>query len=262
MTKYEEYKNKINDIQYIFLSGTLDLIDCQYVLTLIYESIFTISHDLVFDIKNVFSKIELNDELPEQNDITDVNTYLQLFWAITRDINNYNTILDATKKRMESVLTALEAAMDAEEAINLEEVKEEKNVVQKEIILNNPLTNNCVENCASCSTPCTITAIKDVKPVDNKIKTTEILNIQDNVNSVKNSPLSTSNLFNKNYLKDYFIHNNILKNECSICGLVEWQNNYLQMHLDFIDGDYRNQNLSNVRLLCPNCYSQIGHAYE
>lgn len=48
------------------------------------------------------------------------------------------------------------------------------------------------------------------------------------------------------------IHNG----KCSICSISNWQNKELTLQIDHIDGDRKNNNLSNLRLLCPNCHSQ------
>lgn len=47
------------------------------------------------------------------------------------------------------------------------------------------------------------------------------------------------------------------KNECAICGLKStWNNKPITLQLDHIDGDNKNNLVSNLRLLCPNCHSQ------
>lgn len=74
-------------------------------------------------------------------------------------------------------------------------------------------------------------------------------------------PPRDSNSFiirNKNYLYEYIRAKKLLPYECSICGLVEWQNEPLKLELDSLDGIYSNTNLNNLRFLCPNCYSQVG----
>jgi hypothetical protein len=43
---------------------------------------------------------------------------------------------------------------------------------------------------------------------------------------------------------------------CDICGLSDWQNKPITLHLDHINGDSDNNQISNTRLLCPNCHSQ------
>jgi transposase len=44
---------------------------------------------------------------------------------------------------------------------------------------------------------------------------------------------------------------------CTTCGLgPEWNGKPLTLELDHIDGDRLNNELSNLRLLCPNCHAQ------
>ncbi len=41
---------------------------------------------------------------------------------------------------------------------------------------------------------------------------------------------------------------------CNECGLGEWRGKKLSLELDHIDGNPRNNNRTNLRLLCPNCH--------
>lgn len=66
-------------------------------------------------------------------------------------------------------------------------------------------------------------------------------------------------IHNKKYLEEFIRRKNLLPYQCNICGLSEWQNEPLQLELDSLDGIYNNLNLNNLRFLCPNCYSQVGH---
>lgn len=43
---------------------------------------------------------------------------------------------------------------------------------------------------------------------------------------------------------------------CQRCGLTEWLGSPLTIEVDHIDGNKRNNNFSNLTLLCPNCHSQ------
>ena len=43
---------------------------------------------------------------------------------------------------------------------------------------------------------------------------------------------------------------------CLICGISEWQNKKIKLHLDHIDGNHDNSKRENLRLICPNCHSQ------
>lgn len=44
--------------------------------------------------------------------------------------------------------------------------------------------------------------------------------------------------------------------KCLLCGINEWDNKPLKLHLDHIDGNKKNNKRKNLRFLCPNCHSQ------
>ncbi len=44
--------------------------------------------------------------------------------------------------------------------------------------------------------------------------------------------------------------------KCEQCGLVDWQDKSISLHVDHIDGNSDNNLPYNIRLLCPNCHSQ------
>ena len=48
----------------------------------------------------------------------------------------------------------------------------------------------------------------------------------------------------------------IFQHQCSKCLLLEWQDQPIPLELDHIDGDHSNNQLENLRLLCPNCHAQ------
>ena len=58
-------------------------------------------------------------------------------------------------------------------------------------------------------------------------------------------------------LKKRLIKENVLKDECSICGWNEKfeKSSFSSCELDHIDGNSFNHSLSNLRLLCPNHHS-------
>lgn len=56
-------------------------------------------------------------------------------------------------------------------------------------------------------------------------------------------------------LKNHFLFHN--PNKCAICGLSKWQDKDITLVLDHIDGNPENDNPSNLRLICPNCDSQL-----
>lgn len=69
-----------------------------------------------------------------------------------------------------------------------------------------------------------------------------------------------SNYVNKTELsKSDFKKYKMCNNEyfCVLCNVTnEWNGKPLSLHVDHIDGDRDNNNVKNLRLLCPNCHSQ------
>lgn len=60
----------------------------------------------------------------------------------------------------------------------------------------------------------------------------------------------------RNCIRDYILEKQNFK--CSICGLeCSWSNKPLNLILDHIDGDASNNKEENLRLICPNCDSQL-----
>jgi len=57
-------------------------------------------------------------------------------------------------------------------------------------------------------------------------------------------------------LKNKLIKANLLEYKCSICTISNWNTEFIALELDHIDGNNKNNNLINLRLLCPNCHSQ------
>lgn len=56
-------------------------------------------------------------------------------------------------------------------------------------------------------------------------------------------------------LKNKLIKENIFEEKCSECNLEMWQGVKIPLELDHIDGQPFNNELSNLRLLCPNCHA-------
>ena len=62
----------------------------------------------------------------------------------------------------------------------------------------------------------------------------------------------------RKHLKRRLLTNGILKNECSICNLGnEWNGKPIVMRLDHINGDSTDHRKENLRMVCPNCDSQL-----
>jgi len=46
------------------------------------------------------------------------------------------------------------------------------------------------------------------------------------------------------------------KYECAICGLSDWLGSPITLHVDHKNGKSNDNQLSNLRFLCPNCHQQ------
>ncbi|MGI0058755.1 MAG: HNH endonuclease [Nitrosotalea sp.] len=57
-------------------------------------------------------------------------------------------------------------------------------------------------------------------------------------------------------LKERLVKEGLLINQCCFCGISDWLDQPLSLHLDHIDGSNTNNLITNLRLLCPNCHSQ------
>jgi hypothetical protein len=56
-------------------------------------------------------------------------------------------------------------------------------------------------------------------------------------------------------LRKYLHHYELKEYCCEHCGITEWNGQHLTLELDHIDGNRINNELSNLRWLCPNCHS-------
>ncbi len=64
--------------------------------------------------------------------------------------------------------------------------------------------------------------------------------------------------FNRTHLKRRLLQEGVLRNGCLVCGLgPEWEGQRLVLVLDHINGVADDHRLSNLRLVCPNCASQL-----
>lgn len=56
-------------------------------------------------------------------------------------------------------------------------------------------------------------------------------------------------------LKIRLIKAGIKEEKCERCGNTEWLGSTIPLELHHIDGNHKNNNLSNLQLLCPNCHA-------
>lgn len=57
-------------------------------------------------------------------------------------------------------------------------------------------------------------------------------------------------------LKLKLLKEGIKNHQCEICKITEWMGKPVPVELDHIDGNRYNNDLSNLRVLCPNCHAQ------
>lgn len=91
--------------------------------------------------------------------------------------------------------------------------------------------------------------IKKIKEtIKNKIKLPR--NIEEYLNENK--------LINKDTIKKKLISEGIFEEKCSECNIGnKWNGRNLLMQIDHINGIHNDNRLSNLRLLCANCLSQV-----
>lgn len=63
-----------------------------------------------------------------------------------------------------------------------------------------------------------------------------------------------SGKFSEKTAKKYLLKHN--KNRCSVCNLTKWNGQPIPIELDHINGNSKDNSLSNLRLICPNCHAQ------
>lgn len=68
--------------------------------------------------------------------------------------------------------------------------------------------------------------------------------------------LYNGSTISSNKLKLKLFREGIKSKECEICKGTTWNNQEIPLELDHIDGNHFNNELKNLRILCPNCHAQ------
>jgi len=56
-------------------------------------------------------------------------------------------------------------------------------------------------------------------------------------------------------LKNKLLEAQLIEYKCLFCGITDWNGHIIPLELDHIDGNKNNNQLSNLRILCPNCHA-------
>ena len=68
--------------------------------------------------------------------------------------------------------------------------------------------------------------------------------------------VENSTYANMSCLKTRLIKEGRMEYKCEKCGINEWLNQPLSLHLDHKNGKNNDHRIENLRFLCPNCHSQ------
>lgn len=76
---------------------------------------------------------------------------------------------------------------------------------------------------------------------------------------IKDSRYSTGSPRQSSKIKNLLFRLGIKDKRCEECGILNWMNKDIGFELHHIDGDSLNNEINNLKILCPNCHSQTSN---
>lgn len=67
--------------------------------------------------------------------------------------------------------------------------------------------------------------------------------------------LARGTYYQSNKLRKRLLREGVLEAKCTSCGGVQWMGRAIPLELAHLDGDKTNNQLENLRLICPNCHA-------
>lgn len=78
---------------------------------------------------------------------------------------------------------------------------------------------------------------------------------RNNARSLEEILVADSARINSGKLRLRLIREGLLPGRCQMCGIDEWRGQVLSLELDHINGNRSDNQLENLRILCPNCHA-------
>lgn len=95
-----------------------------------------------------------------------------------------------------------------------------------------------------------------------ELDTSHFLGRRTNIGNKNNVGISIEEYFKDNKiikgsdLMKKLINTGLKEYKCEECGLTEWNGKQIKLQIHHINGNPLNNNVDNLKILCPNCHSQ------